>query len=339
MAVRKAATKAATADKSATTKSATSRSAATKRVGAKPAATEGATSRQPKPANGSIAKPAQQQAAKVGTIEPTVSYDTTIHLGVGGWTFEPWRDGTFFPKGLAQSRELEYATRRLTAIEINGTYYGTQSPASFRKWHDTAPAGFRYAVKAPRVSTNRRVLAEAGESIGRFVGSGLTELGDKLGPILWQFANTKKFDAGDFGAFLALLPHERDGLRLRHALEVRHPTFEDPAFVQLARDHGCAIVYADVEDYPSIADLTTDFVYARLMRSRAEITTGYAQADIAAWAARLVEWSDGGDPRDLPHVGKPALRGEPRAVYAFVISGAKERAPAGAQALIAAVRA
>ena len=147
-----------------------------------------------------------------------------IHVGVGGWVYEPWRD-TFYPPGLPKTQELEYLSRRVTAIEINATYYRTQSPASFAKWRDATPDGFVFSVKANRFATNRRVLAEAGESIERFVASGLAELGPKLGPLVWQFATTKSFDAADFGAFLALLPRRLDALPLRHAMEVRHPSF------------------------------------------------------------------------------------------------------------------
>ena len=173
-----------------------------------------------------------------------------IRVGVGGWTFEPWR-GVFFPDGLKHARELEYASRQLTAIEINGTYYRTQTPATFAKWAAETPDDFVFTCKALRFTTNRRVLAEAGESVGKFLGSGMTELGPKLGPILWQFAATKKFEPDDFAAFLDLLPGDVGGVRLRHALEVRHDSFRDPAFVELARSRkGAAIVFADSDDYP-----------------------------------------------------------------------------------------
>ena len=196
-----------------------------------------------------------------------------IRVGVGGWTFEPWR-GVFFPEGLAHTRELDYASRRLTAIEINGTYYRTQSPATFQKWAKATPDGFVFAVKALRYATNRKVLAEAGESVGKFVSSGLVELGDKLGPILWQFAPTKRFEPDDMAAFLDLLPAAEAGHPLRHALEVRHDSFRDPAFVELASKRGAAIVFADSQKYPSIADVTADFVYARMESAREEIQTG-----------------------------------------------------------------
>jgi uncharacterized protein YecE (DUF72 family) len=146
-----------------------------------------------------------------------------IHLGIGGWNFEPWR-GVFYPKGLAQSKELSYAASKLTSIEINSTFYGSQKPESFRKWAASVPDGFVFSVKGPRFATNRRVLAEAGDSIKRFLDSGVTELGDRLGPMLWQFAPTKKFDPADFGKFLELLPDKHDKRALRHVIEVRHPS-------------------------------------------------------------------------------------------------------------------
>jgi uncharacterized protein YecE (DUF72 family) len=256
-----------------------------------------------------------------------------IRVGVGGWTFEPWR-GVFFPDGLPHARELEYASRKLTTIEINGTYYRTQSPATFAKWAGETPEGFVFAVKALRFCTNRRVLAEAGESVGKFLASGLTELGPKLGPLLWQFAPTKRFDADDFAAFLDLLPASRDGLRLRHAVEVRHASFRDPAFVALARSRNVAVVFADSDDYPAIADPTADFAYARLQRSHEEEPAGYPPADLDRWAAVARGWAAGTAPSGLDYAAEPPDKGPPRDVFVYVISGAKVRAPAAAMALI-----
>jgi uncharacterized protein YecE (DUF72 family) len=243
---------------------------------------------------------------------------SAIRIGIGGWTYEPWR-GTFYPEGLAQKRELEYASRALTSIEINGTYYSTFKPASWRKWRDETPDDFVFAVKASRYVTNRKVLAGAGESVARFLGQGLTELGPKLGPINWQFLATKRFDADDFGAFLKLLPKEQDGVRLRHAIEVRSPTFATPTFADLARAHGVAIVFATGEDVPEIDEPTADFTYARLMTTRADERLGMEDAEITANAERLKTWAERGD------------------VYAYVIAGAKERNPAAAMALMEAL--
>jgi len=256
------------------------------------------------------------------------------YIGVGGWTYEPWRDN-FYPKGLPQARELEYAGQQLTAIEINGTYYRTQSRESWIKWRDSVPDGFVFAVKASRFCTNRKILAESGDSIGKFLAQGLTELGPKLGPILWQFMPTKKFDAADFGAFLRLLPAEQDGVMLRHAVEVRHDSFVDPAFVALAREAGVAIVYADHATYPGIADITAPFVYARLQQSRSDEPTGYDDAGLDRWATIVKGWRCGHAPEDLPYAGNARPKVTPRDAFVFFISGAKERAPAAAQALIA----
>ncbi|MDQ6685843.1 MAG: DUF72 domain-containing protein [Pseudomonadota bacterium] len=261
----------------------------------------------------------------------------SVHVGVGGWTYEPWRE-TFYPPKLAKARELEYASRHLSAIEINATYYGTQKRESFAKWRSATPAGFVFSVKASRYATNRKLLGEAGESIERFVGSGLAELGEKLGPLVWQFATSKAFDPGDFEAFLRLLPATAEGVPLRHVMEVRHPSFKVAEYVELARRHQVATVFADSDDFPSFADLSADFVYARLMRTRSEVATGYSSEAIDAWAKRIRQWSEGAAPADLPNVrseGEPAARA--RDVYVFFISGAKERAPAAAVALLEAL--
>ncbi|HEU4961361.1 MAG TPA: DUF72 domain-containing protein [Sphingomonas sp.] len=258
---------------------------------------------------------------------------TAIRVGIGGWTYEPWR-GTFYPEGLAHKRELEFASRAVTAIEINGTYYSTFKPASFAGWAATAPDGFVFAVKASRFCTNRKVLADAGDSIAKFVGQGITELGDKLGPILWQFMATKKFDPEDFGAFLKLLPAAHAGVPLRHAIQVRHESFAVPEFVAMARAAGVAIVFADSADYPAIADVSGDFVYARLEAAREEKPAGYPPGALDRWTAAARTWAAGGAPEGLPTVADPAPE-RPRDTFVFFINGAKVRAPAGAQALLA----
>lgn len=242
-----------------------------------------------------------------------------IRVGIGGWTFEPWR-GTFYPEGLRQKDELAYVGQHLTATEINATYYSTQKPATFANWAKAVPDGFQFAVKASRFCTNRRVLAEAEDSIAKFVGQGIAELGDRLGPILWQFMPTKKFDADDFDGFLKLLPKSVDGVPLRHALEVRHESFEDPAFLQLARDAGAAVVLAHHDEYPAIKGHDVGFSYLRLMRTREEEPTGYPPGDIEGWKKRAEGMADQGD------------------VFVFFISGAKVRAPAAAQAMIVALK-
>ena len=255
-----------------------------------------------------------------------------IRIGIGGWTYEPWR-GTFFPEKWPQKRELDYAASKLTAIEVNGTYYSSQKPATFASWAKAVPDGFVFALKASRYCTNRKVLAEAGESIAKFTGQGIVELGDRLGPILWQFMATKKFDADDFGAFLTLLPSSQDGVALRHAVQVRHESFIVPEFVALARAAGVAIVYADSTDYPAIADVSGDLVYARLEAAVEDAPAGYAPAALDGWAKAARDWSAGAAPGDLPYVADAAPV-VPRDTFVFFINGAKVRAPHGAMALI-----
>jgi uncharacterized protein YecE (DUF72 family) len=256
-----------------------------------------------------------------------------IRAGIGGWTYEPWR-GTFFPEDLAQKRELEFASRAVTAIEVNGTYYGSQKPATFAAWAKTAPDGFVFALKASRFCTNRKVLAEAGESIAKFVGQGIVELGDKLGPILWQFMATKKFDADDFGAFLKLLPAAQEGVALRHAIQLRHESFAVPEFVAMARAAGVALVFADSAEYPAIADVTDDFVYARLENAVEAEPTGYTPAELDLWADIAGEWAAGGQPDGLPYAAADAPARKPRDTFVFFINGAKVRAPQGAMAFL-----
>ncbi|MCC7253933.1 DUF72 domain-containing protein [Hyphomicrobium sp.] len=263
----------------------------------------------------------------------------TIRAGIGGWTFEPWR-GVFYPEKLAHAKELAFASRALPSIEINGTYYRSQTPATFAKWAREVPDGFVFSVKGPRFATNRRVLAEAGESVQRFLESGVTMLGDRLGPILWQFAPTKKFDAADFGAFLALLPESFDGRKLKHTVEVRHASFKSAEFIALVRRFGVPVVYADHPTYPAIADPTGDFVYARLQKGEDEIATCYPPEDIADWAAVAATWAEGGVPArvagDCVAPLAETLR-RPRDVFVYFIHGGKMRAPAAAQAFMAAL--
>ncbi len=255
-----------------------------------------------------------------------------IRIGIGGWTFAPWR-GSFYPEGLAQRRELEFASRQLTSIEVNGTYYGSQKPESFAKWHDETPEGFVFSLKAPRFATNRKVLAEAGPSIERFFGSGVMELRDKLGPVNWQFMPTKRFDPADFEAFLNLLPASHEGRPLRHALEVRHESFRTPEFVEMVRAHGAAAVISADGDFPQIADPTAPFVYARIMGTVEKEPLGYSPAALDLWAERARSWAAGGAPQGLDYAGPPAPR-ERRDVYLYVISGHKVRNPQAAMALI-----
>jgi uncharacterized protein YecE (DUF72 family) len=256
----------------------------------------------------------------------------SIYVGIGGWVFPEWRDN-FYPKGLSQKRELEYASRQLTAIEVNGTYYGSQKPESFARWHDETPDGFVFTLKGPRFATNRRVLAEAGSSIEKFVTSGITELKKKLGPINWQFMATKKFDAADFAAFLALLPKKQDGLALRHAVEVRHESFACAEFVALCAKHGVAIIAGVDSEFPCILDVTADFVYVRLMGTTPKEKLGYPKPMLTEWAKRLHKWEVGESADAKKMLTKPAPKKQ-RDVFAFVISGEKSKNPAAAMALI-----
>ncbi|MFY9352636.1 MAG: DUF72 domain-containing protein [Sphingobium sp.] len=242
-----------------------------------------------------------------------------IRVGIGGWVYEPWR-GSFYPAGLRQKDELTYVGQHLTATEINATYYSSQKPATFAGWAAQVPDGFQFAVKASRFCTNRKVLAEAGESVAKFVGQGIAELGDRLGPILWQFMPTKRFDPDDFGAFLKLLPASVDGVPLRHAIEVRHESFDDPAFLALAQAAGVAVVLVDHDDYPAIHGHDVGFSYSRLMRAQADEPTGYPADAIVHWAEQAKAQAARGD------------------VFTFFISGAKERNPAAAQAMIVALQ-
>jgi uncharacterized protein YecE (DUF72 family) len=257
-----------------------------------------------------------------------------IRIGIGGWTYAPWRD-TFYPAGTPKSRELDYASRQVTAIEVNGTFYRLQTPAVFRKWHDATPDDFIFAIKAPRFIVQRKDLSTAGTAVERFVSSGITELATKLGPILWQLSPTKRFDAGELTAFLGLLPAAAGNTALRHALEVRDPSFMNPEFLGIARQHGVAVVFEDDANYPACADLTAKFVYARLRRSAASVKTGYSLDALKRWARRAQRWAEGQEPRDLPRITGKTTPVAARDVFVFFINGAKERAPAAAQKLLA----
>jgi uncharacterized protein YecE (DUF72 family) len=239
----------------------------------------------------------------------------TIRTGIGGWVYPEWRKGVFYPEGLAQKRELEWASRQLGAIEINGTYHSLQKPESFRKWREATPDGFVFAVKGSSYVTNRKVLASAGESLGKFFSQGLEELGDRLGPILWQMMHTKKFDPEDMAAFFALLPSEVGGLAVRHAIEAGHESFDCPEFLDLASKHNVAVVYLEQEGRACIAQRTADFAYLRCKNLVSAEPAGYPAKDIARIAKLCADLGEQGD------------------VFAFMINGAKERAPAAALAL------
>jgi uncharacterized protein YecE (DUF72 family) len=241
-----------------------------------------------------------------------------IRVGIGGWVYPPWRGGAFYPKGLPQARELAHASRQITAIEINGTFYGAQKPASFRRWHDDTPGDFVFSVKGPRFATHRSDLAAAGPSIERFFASGVLELRDKLGPILWQFPPWMSFDEASFGAFLQLLPHRHEDRPIRHVVETRHHSFASSSFIDLLRRHQVAAAFVDDDNRPGFDGLTADFVYARLRRCAEAEPTGYSPEALDGWADRVRrEWAQGAHD-----------------CFVYFINGAKVRAPAAAQALL-----
>jgi len=257
-----------------------------------------------------------------------------VHVGIGGWTFAPWR-GVFYPEGLPHAKELAYASAHLTSIEINGTFYRTQTPATFRKWASEVPGGFVFSVQGPRFVTYRRALTGAGQSIDHFLNSGVLELGDHLGPLLWQFPPTKKFDPEDFKSFLQLLPKDFHGRRIRHVVEVRHASFCVPQFIDMQREFSVAVVFSEHETYPAIADVTSDFLYLRLQKADDSIETGYPPEAIAAWAKRIRSWMAGDAPTDLPQIDAQPGKIKPRELFVYFIHEGKVRAPAAAMALIA----
>ena len=238
-----------------------------------------------------------------------------IRIGIGGWTYPPWR-GSFYPPGLTQGRELEYASRQLGAIEINATFYGRQSPKSWKTWAGTVPDDFQFAVKASRFCVMRARLSEGAEGLGNFFAQGFSALGPKLGPILWQFAERRQFDRDDIAGFIDLLPAEIDGIPLRHAIEPRHESFRNERFFDLCRQRNVAVVLEDSNDYPRIEADTADFAYARLQKMSEDVATGYDAKTLDSFAERAMRWAEQG-----------------RDAFVFMINGAKVRAPAAALAL------
>lgn len=257
-----------------------------------------------------------------------------IRVGIGGWTYAPWRDN-FYPRGLVQRRELEFASRHVTAIEVNGTWYGAQKPPTYAKWRDEAPDGFVFSAKAPQRITRSRVLAKTGAQVEDFL-EGIATLGPKLGPIVWQFEQGRRPQRDDLAEFVAALPASAGGVGLRHVLDVRDRECVDAGYLALARRHGCATVFTDSDEHPSFADITAPFVYARLMRARSDQPAGYPEAGLREWAGRLRAWAEGGMPADLPYIEAPATAAPPvpRDVFVFFIAAAKERNPAAAMSLL-----
>ena len=256
-----------------------------------------------------------------------------IRIGIGGWTYAPWRH-TFYPPGLVSRRELEYASRRFSTIEINGTFYGARRASEYAQWREQTPPGFVFSVKAPQHITQRGPLARCGKAAWAFLNGGLAELGDRLGPVLWHMPPSRLFDPDDLAAFLDLLPRTLDGRPLRHVIEPSHPSFLDPRYVEVARSFGAATVFTDAPDMPAFADVTGRVVYVRLMRSRVETHDGYAADELDAWLDRAKLWSEGGEPDDVPRITAPAAPLGQREVYVYFIGGAKQRNPAAAMGMI-----
>lgn len=281
-----------------------------------------------------------------------------IRIGISGWRYAPWR-GVFYPEGLPQRRELEYASRALPTIEINGSFYSLQSPRSWSSWREQTPAGFVFAVKGPRYITHTLRLRDTGPALANFLASGVLLLGRKLGPMLWQLPPTLKYDRTLLEDFLGSLPRdshqalalarrretrrmkgrtalpELPRFRLRHALEIRHDSFIDPEFIALLRRQRVALVIADSAGrYPLLEDLTADFTYLRLHGDQELYVSGYSKQALAHWAKRIRHWADGqASPSSRLASEVPAKRFKRRDVYVYFDNDAKVHAPFDALAL------
>jgi uncharacterized protein YecE (DUF72 family) len=283
----------------------------------------------------------------------------SIRIGISGWRYEPWR-GVFYPKDLPQRLELHYASRAVNTIEINGSFYSLQRPESYSKWYDDAPEGFMFTVKGPRYITHMRRLREVEEPLANFLASGVFNLRDKLGPIIWQFPPNFKYDRARMEPFLALLPHDTKAASatarkrsawmkgrtrlatgeeraLRHAIEIRHESFLDASFVDLLREHDVALVIAETaRPWPMAHDITADFVYVRLHGDKELYQSGYRDKALTRWARRILAWHRGGEPADAQKISdKKAPKAKSRDVYCFFDNtDVKLRAPRDAQTLM-----
>ena len=282
----------------------------------------------------------------------------SVRIGVSGWRYPPWR-GTFYPEGLAQRRELEYASRMLSSIELNGSFYSLQRPESYARWYADTPPDFVFSVKGPRYITHILRLREVATPLANFFASGVANLREKLGPFLWQLPPSLKFDPPSIEAFLSLLPRDTDQASalarrhnskvkgrakiafgpnrpLRHALEVRHESFVAAGLIELLRKHRVAFVVADTAGkWPEYDDVTADFVYIRLHGAQELYISGYSDRMIDCWSKRIRLWSAGGEPHDARRISKrPARRASSRDVYCYFDNTAKEHAPRNARRLM-----
>jgi uncharacterized protein YecE (DUF72 family) len=281
-----------------------------------------------------------------------------LYIGISGWRYAPWR-GVFYPTDLPQRAELEYAARQVGSIELNGSFYSLQRPASYAGWNEATPRGFVFAVKGPRFITHIKRLRDIDGPLANFLASGVFELGAKLGPILWQCPPSQRFDEALFDDFLAALPRDTDQAavlarghdhrlkhgasvtpdrkrRLRHALEIRHESFACEAFIALLRRHRVALVVADTAGrWPYLEDVTAGFMYLRLHGDEKLYTSGYSDAALERWAARIRAWSQGGEPEDAVRAsGRPPPKRAGRDVYCYFDNDAKVHAPFDAQSLM-----
>ncbi|WP_298728147.1 DUF72 domain-containing protein [uncultured Ferrovibrio sp.] len=278
----------------------------------------------------------------------------TIRIGISGWTYTPWR-GVFYPEGLRQKDEMAYAAATFPSIEVNGTFYGSQWPASFKRWAAVAPEDFVFSIKAPRYITHILRLRDARSALANFLASGLLALGPKLGPILWQMPPSYRFDEKSLAAFLRLLPHDTeeasklaarhdrpikggafltpDAKRpMRHALEIRHDSFRDSRFIDLLREHDVALVVADAVEWPCLEDVTSDFIYARLHGSEQLYVNRYTTSALDRWARKFRTWAEGGEPRGANRIGRKAPRRK-RDIFVYFDNDAKVHAPFDAMRL------
>ncbi|MFS8374600.1 DUF72 domain-containing protein [Xanthomonas campestris] len=282
----------------------------------------------------------------------------SIRIGISGWRYARWR-GTFYPTGLAQRRELAYAGRCFPSVEINGSFYSLQRPESYQSWHDETPDDFVFAVKGPRFVTHMKRLRDCEQALANFFASGVLRLGEKLGPILWQLPPTLRFDDAVLDAFFSALPrdteaalalarkrdttlmHGRTALSidrkrpLRHALEMRHPSFCDPSCMKLLRKHKVGVVVADTAGkFPYLEDVTADFVYLRLHGDAQLYASGYSDHALDRWGERIAAWAAGGEPSDAQRIGPRASKRARRDVYCYFDNDMKVHAPFDARGLM-----